>query len=543
MQAPLADSERLDGDWDYIVVGTGPAGLVLADRLSEAGKKTLVLEAGTRSTYATGGREAPDWIQTSGEPISRFDVPGFFQSFAAHPDGHQCGDIPVLAGCVMGGGSAINSGIYFLPSDADWNRNFPPGWHAADTARAQSKARRRNPGTTNPSQDGKLWFPEAFDIFSQMLRGGGWTQVDANRDVNAKNTTYARTPFMNLGGLRAGPLGTYAVTALARRNARFVFGAKVQRVLRRGDEVTGLEYTRAADNSTQRIAVRSGARVILSAGALGSPKILLQSGIGPRAQLEIVKAARGPAMIDAAQWIDLPVGHNLIDHTATYIVLRHPDAGTGYNYSGAWDAPDAADAALYLRHRAGPLASSNARISLWQALGSHVVQWNGRVGTAGPFTGPNLLLLTNYLTLGTTSRGRLALAPATLDITFPELPYLTTPADTAAVVAAFEGLLAAFDKAQVPGLELVSPTREEARDVAAWVRGYALPRGSNHWVGTTAMAGGAAPQGVVDGRCRVKGVRNLHVVDAGVFPGLPSSNLVGAVVVLAERAAEVLLGL
>jgi cellobiose dehydrogenase (acceptor) len=284
--------------WDYVIIGSGPAGLVLADRLSATGRATLLLEAGAPSTFASGGREAPQWLRASNEPLSRFDVPGFFSTF---PAGHQCHDIPFPAGCVLGGGAAVNSGIWFLPAERDF---AGCGWGGMEGA--LRRASERIPGTMAPGMDGKVWFGESFEVLGRMVRGLGWREVEANKEVECKQRCFARVPFSNIHGERGGPLGTYFLEARARRNFEVVFGARVERVVRTAGKVVGVELVK--DGKREVVELAEGAKVILSAGVFGSAKILWQSGVGPRDQLEIVKAVKGSDMIDETEWIDLPVG-------------------------------------------------------------------------------------------------------------------------------------------------------------------------------------------------------------------------------------------
>ncbi|KAA8913781.1 cellobiose dehydrogenase [Sphaerosporella brunnea] len=514
--------------WDYIIVGSGPAGLVLSDRLSATGKSTLLLEAGVASTYASGGREGPSWLRDSNEPLSRFDVPGFFGAFLAHPDGHQCPDIPFPAGCVLGGGSAVNSALWFLPPGGD----LP--WVDEEEGEAVAKARKKIPGTTNPSMDGKMWFPESFDILGKMMRSLGWSEVDANKEMDRKDRCFARASFGNTDGERGGPLTSYFLAAEKRPNFEIVYGARVERVLRTAGKVVGLEFVR--DRKRETVNLAEDGKAILSAGVFGSAKILWQSGIGTRDQLEIIKAVKGDDMIPETEWIDLPVGYNLQDHPATYVVFKYPGVGTAYNYSGAYENPIPEDAQNYLQHRAGPLASSNARISMWHEIkGSdgvvRTLQWNGRTGTAGNFTGPDLLLLTNYLTHGQTTRGRIGLTPGNLNHKILESPYLITKEDVDTVIQSFQEVLEGVKN--VEGLELLLPDLATTT-IDEFIRNYSLPRGSSHWIGSAAMGS------VVDYETKVLGMENLYVVDASILTGATTSNPMGAIVVMAERAAELL---
>jgi cellobiose dehydrogenase (acceptor) len=196
--------------------------------------------------------------------------------------------------------------------------------------------------------------------------------------------------------------------------------------------------------------------------------------------------------------------YNLKDHPATYAVFKYPGVGNAYNYSGAYEDPDPRDAQNYLENRAGPLASSNARISLWQEINgtdgiTRTVQWNGRTGTAGNFSGPDLLLLTNYLTHNQTTRGRIGLTPD-LKHTILKSPYLATREDTDTVVQSFYGLLAGVHN--IDGLQLLLPDLQST-SIEEFIRDYSLPRGSNHWTGTAAMGS------VVDAEAKVIGMENL----------------------------------
>ncbi|KAF8543135.1 hypothetical protein BDD12DRAFT_774183 [Trichophaea hybrida] len=487
-----ADMITLALPWDYVIVGTGPAGLVLADRLSAIGKRTLILEAGTPSTYASGGREAPAWIKDSNEPLSRFDIPGFFEAFSAHPDGHQCPDtpLPILAGCLLGGGTAVNSGIFIFPPAEDWDRNFPAGWKSQDMVRATERARKRIPGTYNPSQDGKIWFPESFDVLGRMVKSMGWTKVAANQDVDRKNRAFSRTPFMNIRGERGGPMESYLLEALPRRGFEIWYGARVERVIRKKGVVSGVEFIK--DGERQEVHLAKGGKAILSAGTFGSPKILWQSGIGTRDQLDIVRSARGELMVDEKEWINLPVGYNLMDHPATYAVFKYPGVGAAYNYSDAYNNPNHADAENYL--------------SLFP-------------------------LLTNYVTRGQTSRGRIGLN-AKLNHTILSSPYLVTKEDTEALITSFKNLLAGVKN--IEGLQPLLPDLGST-SIEEFVQNYNLTRVTNHWLGTAAMGS------VVDTETKVKGIENLYVVDASIFPGMVSSNPVAAIVVLAEKASEIII--
>ena len=150
------------------------------------------------------------------------------------------------------------------------------------------------------------------------LKNAGWKQVTANDSPDEKNRTFAHSPFMYSHGERGGPLATYLVTANARPNFKLWTKTIVKRVVRSGGHITGVEVEAFQDGGyegTVNITSISG-RVVLSAGAFGSPKILFRSGIGPADQLAIVKNSSpdSDTMIGSDSWINLPVGYNLVDH-------------------------------------------------------------------------------------------------------------------------------------------------------------------------------------------------------------------------------------
>lgn len=322
-----------DTAYDYVVVGAGAAGITLADKLSEAGHSVLLIEKGEASTGRWGGELGPEW--TDGTDLTRFDVPGLCNEIWHDSAGIACTDMDQMAGCILGGGTAVNAGLWWKPYSEDWDYNFPNGWKAGDMVGATERVFERIPGTEVPSMDGELYLQQGFDVVSSGLAGAGWEEVSANEVPDQKNRTFTHTPYMFSDGERGGPLATYLVSASERDNFDMWLGTGVKRVVREGSRVTGVEVEPMLDggyNGTVQLADRG--RVVLSGGTFGSAKVLLRSeyrpyfvceethadktgGIGPADQLEIVKgsAKDGETMISEDQWIDLPVGYNLEDHT------------------------------------------------------------------------------------------------------------------------------------------------------------------------------------------------------------------------------------
>ncbi|KAH7031437.1 cellobiose dehydrogenase [Microdochium trichocladiopsis] len=543
--------------YDYIVVGAGAGGIPIADKLSEAGKKVLLIEKGPASLGRWAGNAKPNWNTPpwlEGTGLTRFDVPGLCNEIWVDSAGIACSDVDRMAGCVLGGGTAVNAGLWFKPNAIDWDYNFPSGWKSSDMTGATNRVFSRIPGTDTPSVDGKRYLQQGFDALATGLKAGGWTEVTANNAPSSKNRTFAHAPFMFSGGQRGGPLTTYLDTASKRSNFDLWLNTAVKRVVRTGGHATGLEvepFRNGGYVGTINLTPVTG-RVILSAGAFGTSKILFRSGIGPSDVLGVVKnSTDGPTMISTDQWIPLPVGKNLEDHTNTDMVISHPNV-VFYDFYEAFDEPIAADKTAYLSKRSGILAQAAPNIGpmAWESIKNtpdgveRQLQWTARVeGSLGAENGKTMTL-SQYLGRGAKSRGRLTLTPS-LSVTVSTLPYLTDKGDVAAVIQGIKNMQAALNK--VPNLTFVSPAPGQSAEdyVAQYV--VSSNRGSNHWIGSAKLGvdDGRSSTGtsVVDVNAQVYGTDNIFVVDASIFPGHVTTNPSAYIVVASERAAERILAL
>jgi len=182
---------------------------------------------------------------------------------------------------------------------------------------ATNKVFSRIPGTDHPSLDGKIYISTGYDTLSNSLAQSGWKSVTANNVPEQKNRTFAHTPYMYSHGERGGPMATYLVSATARPKFKLWLKTSVTKIIRTGGHATGVQVEAFLDGGyTGTVNLTPGTgRVIVSAGAFGTAKLLMRSGIGPTDQLNIVQAsADKTTMINSTQWINLPVGYNLDDH-------------------------------------------------------------------------------------------------------------------------------------------------------------------------------------------------------------------------------------
>ncbi|XXH03587.1 hypothetical protein Hte_009992 [Hypoxylon texense] len=540
--------------FDYIVVGAGAGGIPIADRLSEAGHSVLLIEKGPPSSGIWGGNMKPLWLQKT--DLTRFDVPGLCNQIWVDSDGVACLDTDQMAGCVLGGGTAVNAGLWWKANPKDWDENFPAGWHNTDLRAATDKTFRRIPGTTRPSQDGELYMHQGFDVISNGLAKAGWTNVPVPNDApTKKNHTFGATTYMFAGGERAGPLATYLVTAAKRDNFALWMNTPVRRALREGGHITGVELDCTVEGGgfgTVSVTPDTG-KVIVSAGTFGSAKFLMRSGIGPADQLEIVagSSSDGKSFIAKESWIDLPVGYNLMDHVNTDTFFTHPDV-VFYDFYEAWTTPNPTDKQKYLANRTGILAQAAPNIGpvFWdEILGADGVvrqlQWTARVEGADQTDSNNTMIMSQYLGRGQTSRGRMTIN-AGLSTVVSTPPYLRDENDKAAVIQGIENIRAALSP--VKDLQFQFPSTNQTTQ--AYVDGIevsAAKRRSNHWMGTAKMgtddgrvANGTA---VVDLNTKVYGTDNLFVVDGSIFPGMVTGNPSAMIVTVAEFAAEKILAL
>ncbi|KAJ3507197.1 hypothetical protein NLJ89_g6441 [Agrocybe chaxingu] len=534
--------------YDYIVVGTGAGGLVVADRLSEAGKKVLVLERGGPSLGSTGGTYQPAWLQ--GTSLTKFDVPGLFETmFQDSNPFWWCKDINVFAGCILGGGTAINGALYWYPPDSDFSvaNGWPRSWANHHPYTAKLKA--RLPATDHPSTDGKRYLMQVADVTAALLNKQNYANITINDVPDWKDHVYGYSAFSFINGKRAGPIATYYQTAIKRPNLTYQQYTTVLNVVRDGSKILGVRTNDTSLGPDGVIPLTPKGRVVLAAGAYGTPRILFRSGIGPTDMINIVKndPAAGPALPPESQWIDLPVGENVSDNPSINLVFTHPSVDAYENWAQVWTAPRPADAAQYIKDQSGIFAHASPRLNFWRAMGgrdgkTRWLQGTARPGAASvttsyPYNVSNIMTITTYLSTGITSRGRIGIDAALTARPLVE-PWFTDPIDKEVLIRGIKDLL--VNVKDVPGLTLITP--DNTTTIDDYVNSY--PTGglnSNHWVGSCSI--GAKGSAVVDEWTKVYGTDNLFIIDASIIPTIPMGNPHGTIMAMAEQGVAKVLAL
>jgi choline dehydrogenase-like flavoprotein len=527
-----------NSSYDYVIAGGGAAGCVLAARLSEAGAAVLLLEAGYPDSHP--------YIHIPAG-FTKLSGPRVNWGYRTVPQKHLNNrEMWYPQGKTLGGGSSINAMIYTRGHRNDydaWAAGGATGWSYEEVlpyfrkAESNSRFSNRYHGTEGPLAVSDPISP--LKISAAFIKAAQEVGLPYNPDFNGaqqEGVGYHQTTTRD--GRRGSAAVSYLRPALGRKNLTVITRALASRIVVENGRAVAVEYRRHGSPALHR--ANAGQEVIVASGAIGSPKLLMLSGIGPAAHL------RQHSLPVVA---DIPgVGENLQDHLDCYTVYDcsgpHSYYGVDQHIRQAWWGLQ------YLLFRNGPVTTNIVEAGAFAKadpasatpdtqlhfLPAYVVD-HGMMRIPGY----GVCLYTNLLR--PRSRGTVRLAsgdPAAAPLIDPN--YLSNPDDARMAVAGLRlarNVMSApsmrpfLEKERMPGVDKTTDA-----DLAAYVREWA--KTDYHPVGACKM--GTDAMAVVDPELRVRGVAGLRVCDSSVMPLEISANTNAPTIMIAEKAADLILG-
>ncbi len=526
------------GIFDYVIVGAGSAGCVLANRLSEDQRTTVAL-------VEAGGRDTNPWIHIPAGFYRNIFNPAVSWQFGSGPEPHLDGrTVPWPRGRVLGGSSAINGLLYVRGQAQDfdvWRQLGNVGWSFEDVLpyfkRAEDQERGADElhGAGGPLRvsDVHLRQRQLCDAFIEACQAAGIPHNDDFNGVSQEGAGYYQ--LTNRNGRRCSTAVAYLRPARSRSNLQIVTGALVHGIELDGRRATGIRCERGGRVET----ITARREVILAAGAIGSPHILQLSGIGPGA---VLAGAGVPVRYDLAG-----VGENLQDHLQVRFVY---DCSGGDSLNDVWHSPlkqlQAGLEYFFTRKGiltigagvAGAFARSRPDVDLPDVQFHFMPLSTDRPGQGlHKFSG----VTASVCQLRPESRGTLAIASAD-PAAHPRIVsnYLAAETDRRVLL---DGMKLVRRATSQPAFakyvlreHLPGPEADTDEALMAYARGYATT--VYHPVGTCKM--GSDAKAVVDARLRVHGINGLRIADASIMPTLTSGNTNAPAIMIGEKAADMI---